>query len=35
MVDVRRDDRTIGDFIIPAEEFPDAVGELTSVKRHS
>ena len=32
MVDVRRDDRTIGDFTIPAEEFPDAVVELTSVK---
>jgi len=32
MVDVRRDDRTIGDFVIPAQAFPEPIVRLTSVK---
>ncbi|HLD17716.1 MAG TPA: ATP-binding cassette domain-containing protein [Patescibacteria group bacterium] len=32
MVDVRRDDRTIGDFTIPAQPFPEPLVRLTSVK---
>lgn len=32
MVDVRRDDRTIRDFQIPAQPFPDAIVRLTGVK---
>lgn len=32
MVDVRRDDRTIRDFEIPAQDFSDALITLTSVK---
>jgi len=32
MVDVRRDDRTIGDFKIPAQEFPFPILKLTEIK---
>jgi len=32
MVDVRRDDRTIDDFTIPAQPFTEAIVNLTSVK---
>ena len=32
LVDVRRDDTTIRDFIIPAQEFADALVTITSVK---
>lgn len=32
MVDVRRDDRTIGDFTIPTQPFAEPIVELTSVK---
>lgn len=32
MVDVRRDDRTIGDFTIPTQPFSEPIVELTSLK---
>ncbi len=32
MVDVRKDDKTIRDFLIPAQEYADAVLKITSVK---
>ncbi|MBI2485036.1 ABC-F family ATP-binding cassette domain-containing protein [Candidatus Uhrbacteria bacterium] len=32
MVDVRRDDRTINDFVIPAQPWPEPVAHLRSVK---
>ncbi len=32
MVDVRRDDRTIRDFVIPAQTFSDVIVRLTSLK---
>jgi ATP-binding cassette subfamily F protein 3 len=32
MVDVKRDDRTIRDFTIPAQEFSDAIVKITGIK---
>ncbi|MFA6429701.1 MAG: ATP-binding cassette domain-containing protein [Patescibacteria group bacterium] len=32
MVDVRRDDKTIRDFTIPAQDYPDALVKLSSVR---